>query len=79
MCLDQVNSKETFFERCVSQGEIPTQMAQARMVCLPKQSKINNHQIDVAHCRPIIIIENNNSCDKHDNELHVQGGGMGFE
>ena len=54
--LDAFNLVANFFERCVAEGELPSQFFEARMVCIPKAAKITDYQIHVDQCRPITIL-----------------------
>jgi len=45
-----------FFQKAVSHEEFPYQFKQARMVCLPKPSKIDRFQVHPKDCRPITIM-----------------------
>lgn len=44
------------FEEFAEKGEIPTQLRQSRMVCLPKPYKTRNFGIHVGDTRPITIV-----------------------
>ena len=45
-----------FFQKAVALEELPCQFKQARMVCLPKSSKIKQFQVHPKDCRPITIM-----------------------
>jgi hypothetical protein len=54
--LETFESLSQLFIQFASSGEVPIQLQQARMVCLPKPGKVKNYAVPVDGTRPITVL-----------------------
>ena len=54
--LETFESLSQLFTQFASSGEVPIQLQQARMVCLPKPGKVKNYAVPVDGTRPITVL-----------------------